>query len=64
MPEEKMRAFLEAFTELPQKILWKWESDSLPGQPLNVKTEKWLPQQDILGNTTFCFSQKEYLLAV
>jgi hypothetical protein len=50
MPEEKVRAFLEAFSELPQKILWKWESDSLPGQPVNVKTGKWLPQQDILGN--------------
>jgi UDP:flavonoid glycosyltransferase YjiC (YdhE family) len=51
MPEEKFRAFLEAFSELPQKILWKWESDSLPGKPPNVKTGKWLPQQDILGNT-------------
>jgi glucuronosyltransferase len=49
MPEEKRRAFLEAFSELPQKILWKWESDSLPEQPANVKLAKWLPQQDILG---------------
>jgi glucuronosyltransferase len=54
MAEEKIRAFLEAFSELPQKILWKWEADSLPGQPANVKTGKWLPQQDILGNMTFC----------
>ena len=50
LPEEKIRAFLGAFTELPQKVLWKWESDILPGQPPNVKTGKWLPQQDILGN--------------
>ena len=53
MPEEKIRAFLEAFSELPQKVLWKWESDILPGQPANVKSGKWLPQQDILGNISF-----------
>jgi glucuronosyltransferase len=50
MAEEKRRAFIDAFSELPQRILWKWESDSLPGQPHNVKLGKWLPQQDILGN--------------
>jgi hypothetical protein len=55
MPEEKVRAFLEAFSELSQNILWKWESDSLPGQPVNVKTGKWLPQQDILGDMVFVF---------
>jgi len=50
MPEEKRRVFIEAYSELPQKILWKWESDILPGQPPNVKIERWMPQQDILGN--------------
>jgi glucuronosyltransferase len=54
MPEEKRRVFIEAFSELPQKILWKWETDILPGQPPNVKIGKWLPQQDILGNM-LCF---------
>jgi len=51
IPEEKRRLFIEAYSELPQKILWKWESDILPGQPPNVKIQKWLPQQHILGNT-------------
>jgi glucuronosyltransferase len=54
MPEEKRRNFIDAFSTLPQKILWKWESDILPGQPQNVKISKWLPQQDILGIMTFC----------
>jgi hypothetical protein len=54
MPEEKRRVFIEAFSELPQKILWKWESDILPGQPANVKIGTWLPQQDILGNMVVC----------
>jgi UDP:flavonoid glycosyltransferase YjiC (YdhE family) len=53
MPEEKRHAFLEAFSTLPQKIIWKWESDILPGQPPNVKLGKWFPQQDILGNMFF-----------
>jgi glucuronosyltransferase len=43
------QAFLTAFSKLKQKVLWKWESDSLPGQPNNVKLGKWLPQSDILG---------------
>ena len=50
MPEEKRRIFIEAFSELPQKVLWKWESDTLPGKPPNVRVSKWIPQQDILGN--------------
>jgi len=54
MPEERWRDFIEAFSELPQKILWKWESAHLPGQPANVKIGTWLPQQDILGNMADC----------
>jgi glucuronosyltransferase len=46
---EKVKAFLDAFSELPQRVLWKWESDTLPGQPKNVMLGKWLPQNDILG---------------
>ncbi|KAJ9584430.1 hypothetical protein L9F63_021223, partial [Diploptera punctata] len=48
MAEDKIRVFMEALSELPQKILWKWELDILPGKPSNVKIGKWLPQQDIL----------------
>ena len=49
MPLEKRNMFIEAFSELPQKVLWKWESDTLPGKPPNVRVQKWLPQQDVLG---------------
>lgn len=49
MPEIKIKAFAEAFSELKQRILWKWETDSLPGKPQNVKIGKWFPQVDILG---------------
>jgi glucuronosyltransferase len=49
MATQKQQAFLDAFSELPQRVLWKYEVDSLPGQPSNVKIGKWLPQSDILG---------------
>ena len=49
MSESKRNAFLGAFSKLKQRVLWKWESDTLPGQPSNVKLAKWLPQSDILG---------------
>jgi glucuronosyltransferase len=42
-------ALLQAFSHLKQRVLWKWETDSLPGKPSNVKLGKWLPQSDILG---------------
>ncbi|PNF35836.1 UDP-glucuronosyltransferase 2B1 [Cryptotermes secundus] len=50
LPSEKRDAFLQAFSELPQRVLWKWESDAMPGQPNNVKIAKWLPQFDILNH--------------
>jgi len=54
IPESKRNAFLGAFSKLKQRVLWKWESDTLPGQPSNVKTGKWLPQSDILGE--YCYT--------
>ncbi|XP_068085860.1 UDP-glycosyltransferase UGT5 [Anabrus simplex] len=50
LQEDKRRALLEAFAQLPYKVLLKWESDTLPGQPKNVKVGKWLPQKDILAH--------------
>ncbi|XP_049803189.1 UDP-glucosyltransferase 2-like [Schistocerca nitens] len=50
LPWEKAKAFLDAFRELPQRVLWKWENESLPGQPHNVMVSKWLPQQDVLAH--------------
>ena len=54
MPESKRNAFLGAFSKFKQRVLWKWESDTLPGQPSNVKIAKWLPQSDILGE--YCYT--------
>lgn len=40
---------MEALSELPYKILWKFEKD-LSNTPDNIKLCKWLPQQDVLGH--------------
>ncbi|XP_063233579.1 UDP-glycosyltransferase UGT5-like [Bacillus rossius redtenbacheri] len=45
----KRQMFLDAFRQLDgYRVLWKWESDHLPGQPDNVMIQKWMPQQDVL----------------
>ncbi|XP_059470472.1 UDP-glycosyltransferase UGT5-like [Neocloeon triangulifer] len=49
-PERQRKAFIEAFAELPQRVLWKWESDSIPDQSKNVKVYPWMPQQEILAH--------------
>ena len=50
LPQEKIDVFLHAFSKVKQRVIWKWESDDLPGKPENVLIEKWLPQDDILAH--------------
>ena len=54
MSENKRKTFLSVFRRLKQKILWKWETETMEGLPDNVKLSKWLPQQDILGHPNTC----------
>ncbi|KAK7582379.1 hypothetical protein V9T40_013824 [Parthenolecanium corni] len=48
--EEKRDAFLYAFSKIPQRVLWKWEADNLPGKSDNIMTVKWMPQRDVLAH--------------
>ncbi|KAK4322957.1 hypothetical protein Pmani_006308 [Petrolisthes manimaculis] len=41
--------FIEAFRRLPHRVIWKYDVE-LNGVSDNVLIQKWLPQQDILGN--------------
>jgi glucuronosyltransferase len=52
MTEGKKQIFMAAFAELPQRILWKWETNVMSDVPNNVKLVKWLPQQEVLGEST------------
>ncbi len=48
-PIEKRNAFVNNFAKIKQKIIWKFEDESVP-MPKNVYTGSWLPQSDILGH--------------
>lgn len=50
LEESKRKLINEVFSDLPYNILWKFEDEELIGKPSNVKINKWLPQQDILGH--------------
>lgn len=49
LPADSINMILKAFSKRKEKILWKWNQDTLPGKPENVYLGKWFPQQDILG---------------
>lgn len=48
LPIEKREILVELFGSMKQKILWKWENETLPNQPANVLIRKWMPQMEIL----------------
>ncbi|XP_068241718.1 UDP-glycosyltransferase UGT5-like isoform X3 [Palaemon carinicauda] len=50
MPEEYRKVLVKVFGSLKQRVLWKWDTDTMEDLPRNVRLEKWLPQQDILGD--------------
>ncbi|KAK5642053.1 hypothetical protein RI129_008220 [Pyrocoelia pectoralis] len=50
LPNDKRRAILNSFSKLKEKILWKWENESMSDLPGNVKLSKWLPQNDVLAH--------------
>ncbi|XP_017786764.1 PREDICTED: UDP-glucuronosyltransferase 2B9-like [Nicrophorus vespilloides] len=47
LPKDKLQMIMDALSELPYDVLWKFEAD-LPNKPKNVQIRNWLPQQDIL----------------
>lgn len=49
-PEDTREAFVKAFGKLKQKVLWKYESETLPNKPENVMISPWIPQRDILAH--------------
>lgn len=49
LPKDKVEVFLDAFSRLKQRVIWKYEDESL-NVPSNVLVQKWLPQSDILAH--------------
>ena len=48
LSEEKRESIVHALGKLKQRVLWKWENDTIPNQPPNVFIRKWMPQREIL----------------
>lgn len=50
LKQEIKKTVLSAFHQLNQLVLWKFEAETLPDLPSNVKIAKWFPQTDILAH--------------
>jgi glucuronosyltransferase len=50
LSKEVLNVLIKVFSQLKQKVVMKWESDEMEGQPGNVFISKWLPQDDILAH--------------
>ncbi|KAJ8733172.1 hypothetical protein PYW08_001470 [Mythimna loreyi] len=48
LPPEKIQILIRVLSQLPYDVLWKWNSDELPGRTENIRISKWLPQADLL----------------
>ncbi|XP_011694151.1 PREDICTED: UDP-glucuronosyltransferase 2B7-like [Wasmannia auropunctata] len=49
LPKKILDVFVNTFTNLPYKVLWKFENDSFH-VPSNVFISKWIPQQNVLAH--------------
>ncbi|XP_034559533.1 UDP-glucuronosyltransferase-like [Notolabrus celidotus] len=49
MPEETTSIFLEAFRQIPQKVIWRYGGKVPDNVPDNVKMMHWVPQNDLLA---------------
>jgi len=51
LPKDTIDGLLQAFGQLPQRVLWKYETDDIKDRlPPNVRIASWMPQMDILAH--------------
>lgn len=50
LPAEKIEVLMNSFAKLKQRVIFKWEADTLPNKPKNVLPVSWMPQDDILAH--------------
>nr|QBQ34565.1 UDP-glycosyltransferase UGT362B1 [Diaphorina citri] len=49
-PSDKRKAFLRAFEQIPQRVIWKWEGENMSGKIDKILLKSWAPQRDILDH--------------
>lgn len=50
LPEETTSAFIEAFRQIPQKVIWRYTGAVPDDLPDNVKVMSWVPQNELLAH--------------
>ncbi|NXB05423.1 UD11 glucuronosyltransferase, partial [Cnemophilus loriae] len=50
IPMKKAMEIADAFSTIPQTVLWRYTGKAPPNLPENVKLIKWLPQNDLLAH--------------
>ena len=50
MSESRRKVLISVFGKLKQRVIWKWETESMEDKPDNLLLSSWLPQQDILAH--------------
>lgn len=50
MPSEQLKMILNALEQLKQRVLWKYDDESIKNIPSNVMIRRWMPQNDILAH--------------
>lgn len=54
LPKHIQKAFIEAFAQIPQRVLWKYDGE-IEDLPDNIMIKKWFPQRDILRKSSIFF---------
>lgn len=49
LPDEVREILITVFEQLPYNVVWKWETDELPGKPKNVFAQNWISQPALLS---------------
>lgn len=49
-PEDIREMFVGAFSKIKQKVIWKYENETLPNKSDNVMHLDWVPQRDLLAH--------------